>query len=161
MPSLLTLRLPQKRVGPALRMDLPSNHLFSLVPEERLELSSPRGAGDFESPASTNSATPAHHAFIGPNGPVVKTSVAWLDNKKRGGVSPPRPVRRGVSIRVLAQNGLEVLFRSADGLDGEVVHQHLKHGRGDEGGQGGPQADILDAQEEQGQQDGHRLLLIP
>ena len=48
-------------------------YLILLVPEARLELAQSQGSGDFESPASTNSATPALRTLIGPNSRLVKS----------------------------------------------------------------------------------------
>lgn len=56
---------------------------------------------------------------------------------------------------------LEILIHRPDGADPEVLDQHIDHRRTDEGGQRGPEVDVLDPEVEQGQQHGHRLLLIP
>ena len=42
-----------------------------------------------------------------------------------------------------------------------MVDEHLEHGGGDERGEGGPDADVLDAEGEERQQDADGFLLVP
>ncbi len=51
-----------------------------------------------------------------------------------------------------AENGFQVLVRGGDGLDVEVFDQHVQDRRGDEGRQGGTEADALDAERQQRRQ---------
>jgi len=61
----------------------------------------------------------------------------------------------------LAQDGLQVRLGSGDRFDAEVLHQYIEDIGGDEGRQRGSEMDVLDPQAEQGQEDDHRLLLVP
>ena len=60
-----------------------------------------------------------------------------------------------------AEKAVQILLHSADAGDAEGICQHLGHVGGEKGRQGGAQVDVFHAQVEQGQQDNHRLLLIP
>ena len=62
---------------------------------------------------------------------------------------------------MLAQNRLHIGFDRGDRGDVEVLHQEVEHVGGDEGRQRRPELDVLDPQVQQGQQDDHRLLLVP
>ena len=55
-------------------------------------------------------------------------------------------------ILISAQKGFDILFEGGDGGDAVVVHQHLQHVGGDEGGQGGTRTDVLNAQMQQRRQ---------
>ena len=56
---------------------------------------------------------------------------------------------------------MQVVFRRGDGFQVIFLLQHLHHPRREEGGQGGPQPDVFDAQRQQRDQDAHGLLLKP
>ena len=62
---------------------------------------------------------------------------------------------------LFVQQLLQILLRCGDGSDAEVFHQVIEHIGREERRQCGTQADVLDAQVQQGQQDAHRLLLVP
>ena len=70
--------------------------------------------------------------------------------------------RHGLPLRrILAQDRLEVFVRRGHGHDVPLLHQHLEDVGGHEGRQRGPEADVLHAQGQQGQQDAHGLLFVP
>ena len=58
---------------------------------------------------------------------------------------------------ILPKDRLQVIFGCIDGHDVELVHQHIENVGRDECQQAGPQADVLYAEIEQGQQDGAGL----
>lgn len=61
----------------------------------------------------------------------------------------------------LREEQLQVVLHGADSGDAEVLYQHLGHIGAEEGGEGGAQVDVLDAQVQQSQQDDDGLLLVP
>ena len=65
------------------------------------------------------------------------------------------------SILFSGHHRRDVFLDGADGLDVEFLHQYLGYIGGKEGRQCGAQANALDAEEQQGQQHGHRFLLVP
>ena len=65
-----------------------------------------------------------------------------VDLQKESGARVPAPESR------LPENGLEVLIRRADGIDVEILYEHVENVRGDKGGQAGTEANSLDPQVE-------------
>ena len=61
----------------------------------------------------------------------------------------------------LAENRLQIFLCCGNRRDIEVFHQEVEHVGCDKGRQRRSQPDVLDAQVQQRQQDGHRLLLVP
>ena len=62
---------------------------------------------------------------------------------------------------ILLQQLLQILLRSRDWCNPEILHKVLQHIGRNKCRQGRAKANVLDAQIQQGQQDAHRLLLIP
>ena len=60
-----------------------------------------------------------------------------------------------------AGEGLEVGVGGGDGGQAEFLDEDVEDRRGDEGGEGGPDADVLDAEGKERQQDADGFLLVP
>jgi hypothetical protein len=113
--------------------------------------------------------------------PVLFFVVGLRTSEGRG--DEPRPLRRQDSVancsgglghnpksqedlgyvprRTLAENGLQVFLCGLYGHDVEVVHEYLQEVRREEGREAGADADVLDAEGEQGEKHGDRFLFVP
>ncbi len=85
----------------------------------------------------------SYYRFLKKPLPKPGSSAVLAPDRKKNGRGPlggprPLPFAKPPLAGPLAQDGLQVLVGGADGLDGEVVHQHLEHVGVDGGRQGGP-----------------------
>ena len=92
-------------------------------------------------------------------GPRLPQAPGGAGNHAAAGIGAHNHV--GIPAKLGAALKGNLMAQCFDAGDAEGICQHLGHVGGEKGRQGGAQVDVFHAQVEQGQQDNHRLLLIP
>lgn len=107
-----------------------------------------------------------HKLGFGLAGTIRRLSLLYGDDYDFILNSPSLPSWQGwgvvcVGLILLFQKLLQVFLRGGDGGNSEVLHQIVQYIGRNERRKRGAETDVLNAQVQQGQQDAHRLLLIP